>query len=186
MSANFSRRGSDMRTSADRGCNRRGLIGAGALLGALAGRAAKAAPQTMAVKSNSADTRSRTSLHQEVAFEAAPSRVYDALMSAKAFGAFSTLPAAIDPKPGGAISLFGGQIVGRNIELIPGRRIVQAWRAIGDFPSGVYSLVKMELTPRGSGTALALDHTGFPEGHYDHLYAGWGPHYWTPLRKFLA
>ena len=173
-------------TASDRGFNRRRLIGAGVLFGTLAAGGVQAAAQPMAVKSGSAETRSRTSLHQEVSLEATPARVYDALMSAKAFHAFTTLEAAIDPKPGGAFSLFDGQIVGRNIELIPSRRIVQAWRATADFPPGVYSLVKIELTPRGSQTALVLDHTGFPEGHYDHLYAGWGPHYWTPLRKFLA
>jgi activator of HSP90 ATPase len=171
--------------SPDRGFNRRRLVGAGALLGILAARGAQAA-EPMAVTPGSAETRSRTSLHQEVAFEAPPASVYDALMSAKAFSAFTSLRAAIDPKPGGAISLFGGQVVGRNIELIASRRIVQAWRVVADFAPGVYSLVKIDLTPRGSGTALVLDHTGFPEGHYDHLYAGWGPRYWTPLRKFLA
>ena len=76
---------------------------------------------------------------------------------------------------GGAISTFGGLIVGCNIELIPEKRIVQAWRAVEDFPSGVYSVVKMEFAPKGSGTILMLDHTGFPEGHYDHLYEGWPP-----------
>ena len=31
---------------------------------------------------------------------------------------FSGMPAEIDPKAGGAFTLFGGMIVGRNIELI--------------------------------------------------------------------
>ena len=32
------------------------------------------------------------------------------------------------PKPGGTFKTFGGLIEGRNVELIPGQRIVQAWR----------------------------------------------------------
>lgn len=130
--------------------------------------------------------QTRTSIHQEIDFKATPQRIYEILLSSKDFTAFSGAPAEIDPKAGGAFSLFGGAIVGRNIELVPNQRIVQAWRPIGDFPEGTYTLVKIELKPQGSGTKLILDHTGFPEGHYDHLNAGWYSHYWEPLKKFLA
>ncbi len=166
--------------------HRRGLIGVAALIGGLAAGGAQAAPQSLVAKPESDATRSRTSLHQEVGFKARPARVYDALMSSKAFSVFTGLPATIDARPGGAIDLFGGRVVGRNIELIRDRRIVQAWRVVADFPPGVYSLVKIELAPDGPGTSLVLDHTGFPEGHFDHLNAGWEPRYWAPLRKFLA
>lgn len=146
----------------------------------------RAAGQAMVMKPGRAETRDQTSLHQTVSFAASPARVYSALMSSRKFTAFSGFPATIDPHAGGAVSLFGGQVVGRNIELVPDRRIVQAWRAVADFPPGVYSLVKIDLTPHGRGTLLTLDQTGFPPGHFDHLNAGWGPHYWEPLRKFLA
>ncbi|HEX3969386.1 MAG TPA: SRPBCC family protein [Edaphobacter sp.] len=130
--------------------------------------------------------RKRTSIHQEIDFKASPQRIYEALLSSKDFASFTGAPAEIDPKAGGAFSLFGGAIVGRNVELIPNQRIVQAWRPTGDFPEGTYSLVEIALKPQGSGTRLILDHTGFPEGHYDHLSAGWPSHYWEPLKKFLA
>jgi hypothetical protein len=61
----------------------------------------------------------RTYLHQEVDFKASPQRIYEALLDSKQFAAFTGLPAEIDPKAGGAFSMFGGLIVGRNIELIP-------------------------------------------------------------------
>ena len=130
--------------------------------------------------------KTRTALHQEIDLKVSPQRIYEVLLSSKDFASFTGAPAEIDPKAGGAFSLFGGAIVGRNIELVPNQRIVQAWRPKEDFPEGTYSLVKMELKPTGSGTKLILDHTGFPEGHYDHLNAGWHSHYWEPLKKFLA
>jgi activator of HSP90 ATPase len=166
---------------------RRALFGGASLLTALAAAGARAAPpNAMTVKPGGAGTRSRTALHQEVLFDASPARIYDALLGAKAFAAFTGMPARIDPRPGGAISIFGGLVVGRNIELVRNRRIVQAWRPVEDFPAGVYSLVKIDLVPRGSGTRLILDHTGFPEGHFDHLNAGWPPRYWIPLKKYLG
>jgi activator of HSP90 ATPase len=91
----------------------------------------------------------RTSLHYEVDFKVSPQRIYDVLLSAKEFAAFTGLPAEIDGKAGGAFSLFGGQIAGRNVELVPSQRIVQAWRP-AHWDPGIYSIVKFELKPRGS------------------------------------
>ena len=127
----------------------------------------------------------RTSLRQEVDLPARPEPVYRALLDAKQFAEFSGMPADIDATAGGAFSMFGKIIFGRNVELIPNQRIVQAWGDKGWGP-GVYSLVKFELKAQGSQTRLVLDHTGFPEGSYDHLYDGWYGHYWDPLKKLFS
>ena len=94
-------------------------------------------------------------------------------------------PADIDPSPGGAFSCFGGRITGRNIELVPNRRIVQAWRA-GTWPEGVYSIVRFELETHGADTKLTFDQSGFPDGNREHLESGWPKMYWEPLRVYLA
>ena len=140
----------------------------------------------MASIPNTAANKDRTSLHQEVDYKAAPQRIYDVLLSSKDFTAFSGLPAEIDPKVGGAFSMFGGLVVGRNVELVPNQRIVQAWRLSKEFAEGTYSLVKFELQAKDGGARIVLDHTGFPEGHFEHLDIGWHSHYWDPLRKFLG
>jgi activator of HSP90 ATPase len=127
---------------------------------------------------------SSTSIHQEVDFKASPARVYEALLDGKQFTAFSGFPAEIDRNAGGAFSSFGGAIVGRNVELVPNHRIVQAWRSNG-WPEGAYSIVKFELTEQAGGTRLIMDHRGFPDGQREHLEAGWKEHYWEPLAKYL-
>jgi activator of HSP90 ATPase len=161
---------------------------AGIAVGLVAGARVLAEAQQPSMKHAPATgaNSKRTSLHQEINLKAPPQRIYEILLSSKDFTEFSGAPAEIDPKAGGTFSMFGGMIVGRNVELVPNQRIVQAWRAIGDWPDGVYTLVKFELKPRGSGTTLILDHTGFGEGDFDHLNAGWYSHYWEPLKKFLA
>jgi len=127
----------------------------------------------------------RTSLHQEVAIKASAQQIYDALLDDKKFAAFSGAPATIDPKAGGSFSMFGGLIVGRNVELVANEQIVQAWRPT-HWSAGVYSIVKFDLKQNGTMTAITLDHTGFPEGEFDHLAWGWNNHYWEPLKKFFA
>ena len=127
----------------------------------------------------------RTALHQEIDLPATPSRIETALLDSRQFAAFTGLPATIDPHEGGAFSLFQEMIVGRTIEIVSGRRIVQAWRPTHWDP-GVYSVVRFEFKPAAGATTVILDHYGFPAGEYDHLSAGWHEHYWEPLKKFLA
>ncbi len=125
-----------------------------------------------------------TTIHQEIDFNAPPARIYAVLLDAKQFSACTKDSAEIQPRAGGAFKLFGGRIEGRNIELIPNQRIVQAWRP-ADWPKGVYSIVKFELVARGSGTRIVFDHSGFAENLWVGLSSGWQEHYWEPLHKYL-
>jgi uncharacterized protein YndB with AHSA1/START domain len=169
------------------------LIGAAGALGCLTmgSRGAQAC---------AADDVSKTCevIHQEVVFKASRKRVYEALTDARQFGKVVMLSAAVQSgmvpagKPvevsveaGGAFSAFGGHITGRQIELIPNERIVQAWRAASWGP-GQYSIARFELVEQGSGTKLVFDHTSFPQGQAQHLAEGWRINYWEPLEKYLA
>jgi activator of HSP90 ATPase len=167
---------------------RRMIAGLGIAFGGLAAGSevwGKAQQQATKEAGSSAANQTRTSLHQEVAFTASPQRIYEVLLDSKQFAAVTGLPAEIDSKVGGAFKTFGGLIVGRNVELVPGQRIVQAWRPTNWDP-GVYSLVKFELKPQGSGALVVLDHTGFPESDFDGLSSGWPERYWEPLKKYFA
>lgn len=159
---------------------------AGGARGAMAQTAAQSAsePQIKEIPSTEAN-RHRTSLHQEVHLKGTPQRIYEILLDQKQFAACSGMPALIDPKEGGAFSMFSGLIVGRNIELVPAQRIVQAWRP-SHWDPGVYSLVEFQLKADGAGSSVILNHKGFPEGDYDSLFSGWYEHYWERLEKYLA
>jgi activator of HSP90 ATPase len=142
-------------------------------------------------------SRSAESIHQEVVFKATPQRVYEALTEASQFQKVESLsaamksadvsahPAVINREAGGAFSLFGDYILGRQIELVANQRIVQAWR-VASWPPGIYSIARFELNGEGAATKLVFDHIGFPAGTAEHLAAGWHANYWEPLEKFLA
>jgi activator of HSP90 ATPase len=164
------------------------ITGAAISLGALAAGArstAEAQQPAMQEAPATAANRARTTLHYQSDLKANPQRVYEVLLDSKLFAACTGVPAEIDPKAGGTFSLFSNQIEGRNVELLPNQRIVQAWRPTHWDP-GVYSIVRFELKPRGSESTLVLDHTGFPEGLADHLDEGWRIHYLDTLKKYLA
>jgi activator of HSP90 ATPase len=171
-------------------------------LGVVGASLASAIGPTTASDDASADgvSHAADAIHQEVVFEAASQRVYAALTDARQFDKIVDLsgirqsgmlppeankPTQISPEAGSAFTLFGGFITGRQIELVPNVRIVQAWRAAMWGP-GVYSIAKFELVKQGAATKIVFDHTGFPKGAGKSLAAGWHKHYWQPLTKFLG
>jgi activator of HSP90 ATPase len=141
-------------------------------------------------------TRGAEAIRQEQTFRASSKRVYDALTDAQQFDkvmrlsaamrsmATGTKPAEISRDAGGAFSVFGGYVSGRQIELVPNQRIVQVWRPQTWGP-GVFSIVKFELSEQGAGTKIVLDHRGFPDGTGEHLAEGWRDNYWKPLQQYL-
>jgi len=124
-------------------------------------------------------------IHQEITFTAAPSRVYEALVDPKRFAEVTGAPTSGDATEGAAFTAFGGQITGRHVELVPDKRVVQAWRAKA-WPEGVYSIVRFQLEPSGPGTRLVFDHDGFPEGMTEHLSKGWHANYWDNIAKRVS
>lgn len=171
-------RGNAVRRNSSRG--RLTLLG-GLLLAGMAVASFAERADTGSTTGPAAAEASAALIHQEIDLAASPDRIYDALLSAKQFGALTGLPAEIAPEAGGAFSCFGGHIVGRTVELVPKRRIVQAWR-VATWPEGVYSIARFELKAQPTGTRVVFDHTGFPPGLRDHLAAGWEDHYWKALR----
>ena len=124
------------------------------------------------------------SIHQEVTFSASPAKVYRALADSAEHAKFTGAPADISPDEGGAFTAHGGHIHGRNVALVPGKRIVQAWRAKG-WPEGVYSIVRFELREEAGKTRLVFDQEGVPADAVEHIDSGWKKMYWEPLGRYL-
>ena len=123
------------------------------------------------------------SIHQEVTFNAKPEAIYRALTDSNEFSQLTGgAPAEISVEGGGKFSLFGGKIVGRNIDLKANELVVQAWRS-ADWDEGVYTVIKFELKEDSDGTHLVFDQTGIPEGNYEHLKGGWSQMYWEPIKR---
>jgi activator of HSP90 ATPase len=173
------------------------LMGAAVAFGGLATHSIAFGASAALADGDDGLSKTAEAIHQETIFKASPKRIYDALTDADQFQKIELLslalpqldlknkPAKISREPGSTFSLFGAYIVGRQIELVPNQRIVQAWREITWDP-GIYSIAKFELTEQGTGTKLIFDHTGFPVGNGEHLAAGWKSHYWESLEKFLS
>jgi uncharacterized protein YndB with AHSA1/START domain len=91
------------------------------------------------------------SIQQQAMIDADPTQVYAVLADAEALSALSGMSGAAGRSEGQKFSVFDGHVVGQQVELVPGERIVQTWR----FPvwePGTYSIVRFTLVTEGGGT----------------------------------
>ncbi len=121
---------------------------------------------------------------QLAVFEVPARRVYDALMDSRRHAEFTGDTASIDPTAGGKFKAYGDYITGRFIEITPGKRIVQQWRA-ADWPAEAFSKVTIEFHENRGVTTLRLTQEGVPEEFAETIAQGWHDYYWDRLRKYL-
>jgi uncharacterized protein YndB with AHSA1/START domain len=107
------------------------------------------------------------------------------LADSKLRSAVTRQKARISETVGGRFTSDDGHVTGVNVDLVPGRRIVQAWRR-RDFPEGVFSMAAVTLTPTPSGgTELVLTHRGVPKKLIPDTEKQWRDVYWTRIRHWI-
>jgi uncharacterized protein YndB with AHSA1/START domain len=125
-------------------------------------------------------------IRHNVTIGAAPRQVFDALIRERKHAKFTGAPASISRKVGGAFTCYGGHISGINLELVPAKRIVQAWRA-KDWPAGIHSIVSFALSREAGGrTRISFAHVGVPASRFKDINEGWRTYYWKPLKAYLG
>lgn len=125
-------------------------------------------------------------IKQKVTLQAGPAVVYQLLADAKKHSQVTGRKASISRAIGGRFSLLSGDVTGINVDLVPGKRIVQAWRS-RQFPIGIYSMASFTLEPtKSGGTLLTLTHRGVPKDLIPQTEDVWRQMYWQKLRKYLS
>jgi activator of HSP90 ATPase len=117
---------------------------------------------------------------------AAPREVYDAWLSSQAHSAMTGGEAHMSGKVGGRVSAWDGYITGENLELEPGRKIVQSWRTTQFGERDPDSKIEVTLAPDAEGCKLTLRHSDVPDGQTSYERGGWRNHYFEPMRAFFA
>lgn len=116
---------------------------------------------------------------------ASPLQVYAAWLDGDQHTEMTGGAAHSEPVVGASFDAWDGYIHGRNLELEPGRRIVQAWRST-EFPDDAPdSRIELLLEPEGEGTRVTLRHSEIPTGQAESYEKGWHEHYFTPMREYF-
>ena len=123
-------------------------------------------------------------VHHEVEFNATPREVYDAYLDSRRHARITGMPARMSKREGGWFSAGGDYITGYNVELVPGKRIVQAWRG-SDWKKGEYSILRLEIKAKGKGSKLIVDHLAIPDDQREGVDHGWYEFYWDPMKEYF-
>jgi activator of HSP90 ATPase len=114
---------------------------------------------------------------------ASPHDVYEALMDSDRHSQFTGEKAAVSREIRGKFTIYDGGISGENLELVPDRKIVQAWRCTATgWPEDHTSTLTITLEPSDGGTRLTLNHEEVPDPSYDECNEGWQQAYWEKMK----
>lgn len=110
-----------------------------------------------------------------------PDIVYAALTNSHTLQAWSGGVAEMSAEPGSEFSLWDGNIVGRNLEFEPGKKIVQQWYFEGQEEPSIVTII---LHPHKKGTSAELRHTHIPDEVHEEFTEGWDHSYFGALIDF--
>ncbi|MBS1744206.1 MAG: SRPBCC domain-containing protein [Bacteroidetes bacterium] len=112
---------------------------------------------------------------------APPEQVYNALTNAATIQLWTGEPALMAPVEGTEFSLWDDSICGKNLEFVPGKKIVQEWY-FGEQEQP--SIVTIQLHEIKNGTSVELRHSNIPDEAFDDIVEGWNESYFGALIDF--
>ena len=118
--------------------------------------------------------------------KAAPQEIYDAWLDSTAHSKMTGGTAHASVQVGAHFDAWDGYIQGHNLELEPGRRILQAWRTRDFAAKDPDSRLEIRLEPHEEGTRLTLNHSQLPTGQVEEYRRGWREAYFGPMADYFA
>ncbi len=113
---------------------------------------------------------------------ATPKEVFDALINPDLIQIWSGDEAKMDANVGGTFSLWGGQMFGTNLEVVPNKKLVQEWSYDQwKLPSKVTFTIKT----KGKKTIVDLLHENVPEKSVNSIADGWDAFYLGAMQEMF-
>ncbi|MGH9578188.1 MAG: SRPBCC domain-containing protein [Terriglobales bacterium] len=125
-------------------------------------------------------------VRQSVTLPASAGELYAMYLSPKTHTAITGGKVVVSARNGSKFSAFNGMLRGRMLYTVPGRLIVQAWRASGWKKGDLESTLILRFTPKGKSGRIDLVHANVPDHDYRGVNNGWKKYYWRPWRKYLS
>eukprot|EP00123_Amoebidium_parasiticum_P001242 comp12283_c1_seq1/m.7108 comp12283_c1_seq1/g.7108 ORF comp12283_c1_seq1/g.7108 comp12283_c1_seq1/m.7108 type:complete len:350 (-) comp12283_c1_seq1:72-1121(-) len=124
-------------------------------------------------------------IEDSLEFKCSAEDAYLVLTDPSRIQAWSQSQIKFDTRPGGDWSLFGGNVRGQFVELVPGKKIVMTFRE-ASWPAGHFSNVTFEFTQGESSTVVSLKQTGVPATEVERTTAGWKTNYWRRINSVFG
>lgn len=108
--------------------------------------------------------------------------VWQALTDPKYIDGWGAGPSKMDDKVGTKFEFWGGDIHGKNIEVIPNKKLVQEWFG-GKWEKP--SIVSFTFKKEDDKVLIDLLHTDVPDNEAKDIDEGWKEYYMGPLKEYL-
>jgi uncharacterized protein YndB with AHSA1/START domain len=117
---------------------------------------------------------------------ASPLEVYEAWLDSLGHSEMTGSEAQMSDEVGAEVSAWGGYISGRNLELVPGERIVQSWRTSEFDDEHADSVITITFEAADEGTLLTLVHSNVPDDQRSYEEGGWQSNYFDPMVVYFS
>jgi len=117
-----------------------------------------------------------------IEIKAEPEDVFTALTNPFTIELWSGETAQMSDQEGEEFSLWGGDIIGKNLEVIKNEKLVQQWYFGDDGPE---SIVTIKLWAKKTSTSVELSHTNIPDEAYENIVDGWNEAYLGAVKVLL-
>jgi uncharacterized protein YndB with AHSA1/START domain len=117
---------------------------------------------------------------------ATPQQIYDAWLHGESHSEMTGGDADISPTVGAPFEAWDGYITGKNIELVPGKKIVQSWRTTKFTAADPDSRITVTFKAEGPNTRVFLHHDNVPDGHTGYEDGGWQENYFDPMKRYFS
>jgi uncharacterized protein YndB with AHSA1/START domain len=94
--------------------------------------------------------------------------------------------AVMSDEIGADVSAWDGYISGRNLELVPGERIVQSWRSSQFADEHEDSIITLTFEEVDGGTRVTLLHSNVPDEQTGYEESGWQTYYFEPMAAYFG
>ncbi|QNR23886.1 SRPBCC domain-containing protein [Croceimicrobium hydrocarbonivorans] len=127
----------------------------------------------------------KESVELRMIFPVGVEELFDSWLDGPRHTAMTGSPATASDEPGFEFRAWEDYIRGRNLEIVPYRKIVQSWRTTDFYPEDEDSRVELYFKSVEGGTELHLLHTHIPEGQTQYLQ-GWQEFYFKPMQAYFS
>ena len=121
-------------------------------------------------------------IRQECQISAPVEKVWEALVDPKMIEKWGGGPAKMKAEAGFEFEFWGGDIHGKNIEVVKSKKLVQEWYS-GDWPKPSRAI--FDLIPKDGGTLVYLIHEDVPDEGAKDIADGWNRYYLGKIKELL-
>lgn len=117
--------------------------------------------------------------------KAEPEDVFTALTNPFTIELWSGEPAEMSAEEGFEFSLWGGDITGKNLQIVLNQKIVQQWYFEDEAADAPPSIVTIKIWPKKGFTSVELNHTNIPDEAFENIVDGWNDAYLGAVKTLL-